>query len=48
MSVNPEIVVIVTPDVTTVVPSVGALYPATVPQDDVVPSVVRYLPDCPD
>ena len=28
-SVNPEIVVIVTPDVTTVVPSVGAEYPAT-------------------
>jgi hypothetical protein len=48
MSVNPEIVVIVTPEVTTVVPNVGALYPATVPQDAVEPSVVRYFPVCPD
>ena len=29
MSVKPEIVDTVTPDVTTVVPSVGARYPAT-------------------
>lgn len=44
-SVRPVIVVMVTPDVTTVVPKVGALYPATVPHDAVVPFVVKYLPD---
>jgi hypothetical protein len=42
MSVKPEIVVTVAPELITVEPRVGALYPATVPQDDVVPSVVRY------
>ena len=48
ISVNPEIVVIVAPDVSAVDPSVGAEYPVIVPQEDVVPSVVRYFPFCPD
>jgi hypothetical protein len=47
MSVRPEIVVTVAPDAIVVEPRVGAEYPATVPQDDVVPSVVRYLPELP-
>lgn len=45
--VIPTIVVTVVPDVIVVVPRVGARYEATVPQEAFVPSVVRYLPDCP-
>jgi hypothetical protein len=45
--VNPINVVLVEPETIAVEPSVGAEYPATVPQDDVVPSVVRYLPELP-
>ena len=48
VKVNPAIVVTVAPELITVEPIVGAEYPATVPQDDVVPSVVRYLPELPD
>jgi hypothetical protein len=45
--VSPAIVVTVAPEAIDVEPIVGAEYEATVPQDEVVPSVVRYLPELP-
>jgi len=45
--VKPIKVVLVEPEAIDVEPSVGAKYEDTVPHEAVVPSVVRYLPDCP-
>ena len=45
---SPAIVVTVAPEAIDVEPSVGAEYPVIVPQEVVVPSVVRYLPELPD
>ena len=47
LKVKPEIVVTVAPDAILVEPRVGAEYEATVPQDEVLPSVVKYLPELP-
>ena len=48
ISVNPEIVVIVAPDVSAVDPSVGAEYPVTVAHWTPVPVVCKYCPFVPD
>ena len=45
--VKPLIVVTVAPEPIDVEPIVGAEYEATVPQDEVEPSVVKYLPELP-
>ena len=48
VNVSPAIVVTVAPEPIDVEPIVGAENPDTVPQDEDVPSVVRYLPELPD
>ena len=45
VNVRPAIVVTVAPEAIDVDPNVGAEYEVDVPQDEVVPSVVKYFPE---